>query len=1162
MMLPLILFLLAQDPPPVDYSRDVRPILSDNCFKCHGPDEKKRSAKLRLDDRAVAVKKGAIVPGKPDASGAIQRIFSDDPEELMPPPSSNRKLSKAQKDILRRWVAAGAEVAPHWAFVAPAPPAVPAVKRRDWVRTPVDAFVLARLESAGLSPQPEADRASLLRRAALDLTGLPPAPEEVDAFVQDASPDAYEKAVDKLLASPRFGERWARRWLDLARYADTNGYEKDRPRVMWPWRDWVIRAFNEDMPFDRFTIEQLAGDLLPNATIDQKIATGFHRNTMINEEGGIDPLEFRYHALVDRVNTTGTVWLGMTIGCANCHTHKYDPVTHVDYFRMMAFFDGADEPVMDIPDAEIARRRSEHEKKIAEAEAALPSKFPADGGLEWTPVKLTLVKSSQNAPSRILEDGSVLLQGPIPDKDVTEIIFSADLPQVAAVRLEALPDDSLPKKGPGRAENGNFVVTEISLSDGNPIEFASATADFEQQNFPASAALDGKPETGWAIAGPTPMNVARAAVFMLAAPRPGARKPWSLKIEQNFGKSHTLGRFRISLGARPQSGGTPAQHLERKLADWIRAEEGRAIRWQPLRPVEARSNLPLMAVQPDGSVFVHGDMTKSDTYELTFDAGGKRVSAVRLEAMADPRLPKGGPGRVHYEGPFGDFWLSEVTVQADGAPVKLARATQSFASDNKTAARAIDGDPQTGWSISGGQGRSHAAVFQFDPPLEKASKLNLKLLFERYYAAGMGRFRISITGDERPAEARGLAAEVEESLGVPADRRTPAQQAAIRKQFLQVAPELAGARREIQKLRDALPAFQTTLVMQEREPQYRRTTLLRNRGEFLEPRDKVAAEMISLFPPLPEGTPRDRLAFARWLVSSSNPLAARVTMNRLWAAFFGRGLVRTTEDFGFQGEQPTHPELLDWLATEFVRQGWSQKKMMRTLVTSAAYRQSARVTAEALQKDPENKLLSRSPRTRLDAEVVRDSTLKAAGLLSSKIGGPSVFPPQPPGITTEGTYGPLPWTVSQGEDRFRRGLYTFAKRTAPYAMFATFDGPSGEACVARREVSNTPLQALTMLNDEVVVEAARQVGRTAAADPAPAEKKIAGLFRRCLSREPDPAEVALLLKYLDAQRARIAAHELDAVKIAGKGDGAPAERAAWTLLFRALLNLDEFVTRS
>jgi hypothetical protein len=426
----------------------------------------------------------------------------------------------------------------------------------------------------------------------------------------------------------------------------------------------------------------------------------------------------------------------------------------------------------------------------------------------------------------------------------------------------------------------------------------------------------------------------------------------------------------------------------------------------------------------------------------------------------------------------------------------------------------------------------------------------------------MGRFRISVTSDDRPAEARGLPANVEEALLVPAKSRTAEQVTAITEHYLNAAPELAAARKEIQKLRDAMPSYSTTLVMQEREPKFRRTTLLRNRGEFLDPREKVPAELISLFPPLPDGTPRDRLSFAKWLASPGNPLVARVTMNRLWAAFFGRGLVRTTEDFGFQGELPTHPELLDWLATEFIRQGWSQKKMMRLIVTSTAYRQSARVTPEALQKDPENRLLSRSPRTRLDAEVVRDAVLTAAGLLSPKIGGPSVFPPQPPGITTEGAYGPLNWAVSQGEDRYRRGLYTFAKRTTPYAMFATFDGPSGEACVARREVSNTPLQALTMLNDEVVVEAARQAGRAAAVDAAPAERKIAAMFRRCLSREPDEAEVALLLKYLGTQRARLAANELDANKIAGKGDGSAVERAAWTLLFRALLNLDEFVTRS
>ncbi len=1148
----LLLVLVQADPAAPDYARDIRPILSNTCFKCHGPDDKKRGGKLRLDDRAAAIRKGAISPGKPAASEVVQRLFSKDPEEVMPPPSEVKQLTAAQKDLLKRWIAAGAEYAPHWAFVPPKLSPAPAVRGQDWVRNPIDSYVLARLEAAGLAPRPEADRATLARRVALDLTGLPPTPEEADVFLKDPAPDAYAKYVERLLASPHYGERWARRWLDLARYADTNGYEKDRPRSMWPYRDWVIRAYNDDLPFDRFTIEQLAGDMLPNAGTESRVATGFHRNTMINEEGGIDPLEFRFHALVDRVNTNGTVWLGLTLLCVQCHTHKYDPIPHQDYYRLMAFLNGSDEVEMPVPDPFITQRREEHARKVAAAEAALESKFPPDGELQWAPLKPSKVEAGK-AATEVLEDGSVRTGGESPEKNTYTLTFDAELDGVAALRLEVLTDDKLPRRGPGRAENGNFVVTELVLSRaGKPLRFSWASADHQQDGWPVAAAFDGKAETGWAIAAATPeaTNVNRSAVFHLETPAAG-KGPWTLKIDQQFGQKHTLGRFRISLG-RFSGGGDlatgRARHLEAKLAAWTTAESAKAVAWTVLKPVELKSNLPLFTVEADQSVFVHGDMTKSDVYEVGFDTGGRRITALRLEALTDERLPKNGPGRVHYEGPAGDFWLSEVSLKADGKAAPLAKPTQSF---GKSAALAIDGDPQTGWSISGGQGRPHTAVFQLAQPLDGVRRLDLRMLFERYYAAGLGRFRISVTGDERSAEARGLAPEVEAALLI--GERSPEQRAAIRRQFLQSAPELAGARKELDQLRDAMPKHPSTLVFQERDPRFRRATTVHHRGEFLQPKETVTPEVLSIFAPLPEGAPRDRLAFARWLVNGENPLVGRVVMNRLWQSLFGRGIVRTTEDFGFQGEAPTHPELLDWLALEFVRQGWSWKQMLRILVTSATYRQSSATTAEALARDPENKLLGRSPRTRLEAEQLRDAALRATGLLSPKLGGPSVFPPQPPGITTEGTYGPLAWNVSGGEDRYRRGLYTFAKRTAPYAMFSTFDGPSGEACQARREVSNTPLQALTLMNDEVFIEASRHAGKVLSGEAGSDEEKVERAFRRVLVRTPSVEERGLLLKYLQSQQRRLAAKELDAAKLGGD---------AWTLLVRALLNLDEFVTRN
>jgi hypothetical protein len=919
---------------------------------------------------------------------------------MMPPVAANKPLSDEQKEVLKRWIAAGAKYEPHWAFVAPQQMPPPAVAGAAWTSNAIDAFVLARIEKAGLAAAPEADRYTLARRASLDLAGLPPTPEEADDFVNDSSADAYERLVDRLLASPQYGERWARKWLDLARYADTNGYEKDRVRSMWPYRDWVIRSLNADMPFDQFTVEQLAGDLLPGATLDQRIATGFHRNTMINEEGGIDPLEFRFYSMVDRVNTTATVWLGLTLGCAQCHTHKFDPIPHADYYRQMAFLNNADEPTIDVPQPALASKRAEVERQIAELEAELPNRFPPEEGQEDRP-----------------------------------------------------------------------------------------------------------------------------------------------------------------------------EHLEKKFAAWIKAEAERTIKWTMLKPLTAKSVVPTLSILDDESVYASGDMTKRDVYEVTFDTGGLNgITALKLEAMADERLPKGGPGRIYYEGPFGDFWLSQISAVG----IKFKSASHSFAAGKNDSAAAIDDDPQTGWSINGGQGRPHYAVFRFEMPLAEANRIELKLLFERYYAGGMGRFRVWATTDPRGGEARDISHDVEELLLIAPDQHTPEQRQRLLAQFVQVAPELASEREKIKNLRGELPAFPTTLVMLERPPENGRKTFRHHRGEFLQAKEEVEPKLLSIFPALPQTATHDRLTYARWLVSPANPLVGRVTMNRHWAALFGTGLVRTTEDFGYQGEPPSHPELLDWLAVELPRRGWSIKSMHRLLVTSSTYRQSSsnsefRIQNSELAKgvDPQNRQLHHFPRVRLEAEQVRDNLLHVSGLLSTKIGGASVFPPQPPGITSEGAYGPLVWTVSAGEDRYRRGLYTFAKRTAPYAMFATFDGPSGEACLARREVSNTPLQALTMLNNAALLEAAQALGSEFARFPRPlgegrgegVSDRVAALFRRCLTRRPTDSELKLLINYYNSQRKRLVAKELDADTIAGPGDGDAMERAAWTLVARAVLNLDEAITK-
>jgi hypothetical protein len=1163
----------------VDFSRNVRPILARHCFKCHGPDDKARKGKLRLDLREAAIKggksgKSAVVPGKPDESEMLRRILSSEESEGMPPPSAKNPVSDSDKQMLRRWIAAGAEYKQHWAFVAPKQAPLPKVRQTDWPRNAVDYFVLAKMEAAGLTPSPRADRAVLVRRVYLDLIGLPPTPAEADSFIQDNSPDAYEKLVDRLLTSEHYGERWARRWLDLARYADTNGYEKDRVRSIWPYRDWVIRALNGDMPFDRFTIEQIAGDMLPNATPQQRIATGFHRNTMLNEEGGIDPLEFRFHAMTDRVATTGTTWLGLTVMCAQCHTHKYDPIPQREYYQLMACMNNADEPMMDVPDPETARRRAAIQKQIQAINDDLPNRFPPESDFRWTVARLSSAVSAGGATASILDDNSVRFSGKNPDKDTYTLLFDSDATDATALRLEVLTDPALPSTGPGRTPHGNFVLNEITATvatrdkpeSGQPLKFVRAEADFAQNGFPAAHAIDGDVKTGWAIHGPGKWNVPRTAVFTLEKPitiQGGAH--WTIKLDQQHGTQHTIGRLRLGVGQRVEDKRPlevrRRENLERQFHAWLERESKRAVRWTVLRPVEAKANMPLLKVLDDDSVLASSDQTKRDVYDLKYKTDLRNITAVRLEVLPHESLPRNGPGRVFYEGPFGDFFLSEFTMSADGRPVKFSRATSDYSSGDNKIANAIDGSPQSGWSINGRQGKAHTAVLNLVAPLANAKDLALQMIFEQYYAAGLGRFRIAVTTDNRPIEAGSLPAEIEQLLLIPAGERNVGQRDQLLRHYLSIAPELASEREAIRKLESQMPAFPTTLVMAERPASETRPTHLHERGEFLKTADLVEPGVLSLLPSLPKDAPRNRLTFARWLVAPENPLVGRVTMNRQWAAFFGRGIVRTTEDFGFQGEPPTHPELLDWLAVEFVKRGWSIKQMHRLIVTSATYQQSSQAAPEKLEKDPQNKLLARGPRLRLEAELVRDAALKMSGLLSPKLGGPSVFPPQPPGISSEGAYGALPWNVSPGADRYRRGLYTFSKRTAPFAMFGTFDAPSGEACVARREVSNTPLQALTLLNDSVFVEAAQALGRSTSAKTGTVGSRAVELFRRCLVRPPSEQELKMLTDFYHAQNRRFESKELDAAAVAGPGDGDVRERAAWTAVARVLLNLDETITK-
>ncbi len=1145
-----------------DFTREVRPILSRYCFKCHGPDDKTRKGELRLDGREFALKAAesgehAVVPGKADESEAVKRIFSTDPEEVMPPPAAKIPLTPLQKDILRRWIAGGAEYKQHWSFVPP-------VRVEPGPGHPVDAFVRRKLKDVGLVPSGPADFASLCRRLYLDLVGLIPTPEEAAVFEKAAALDrhkAVEELADRLIASPAYGERWARRWLDLARYADTNGYEKDRDRSIWPYRDWVIHSLNADMPFDRFSIEQIAGDMLPNATLEQKIATGFHRNTMLNEEGGIDPLEFRYNAMVDRVATTGTVWLGLTVGCAQCHTHKFDPIPHTEYFQMMAFLNNADEPELEIPAADAAERAKADAARMQSLIAGLAEKWPlpAPSSAKWETPK-PVVSVAEKEEFKVLEDGSVKFAAPGPEKQtVTLELVSAVA--VDRLRLEALPDALV-----GRVAHGNFVLSEIVVSvvaqDGKltPVKIARAEANVEQGGFAVSGAFDGDASTGWAVDSPkSPLSELRTATFIFDKPVPGAAK-YRVELAQNYGKQHTIKRPKVSLGSPAKGEAVPGREslVAAAFDAWLVKQRAANVVWNAMRPAEAKSNLPLLTVQPDDSVFVSGDISKQDTYDLVFRDIPAGTVSLRLEALPDERLPARGPGMTYYEGPKGDFFLTEFQVEADGKAVRISDASASYSKNNfggnpASAKAATDGDMQTGWTCADRPGEAHEAVFIFEQPLAATRELRVKMHFGRHYACSLGRFRLS-SGVAKNAVAGVIPSDIRKLLSVSDAQLSAAQRATLRAHFLITAPELASEAREIRSLQKTRPAA-TSLVMRERPPENVRPTHLHNRGEYLQPKEQVQPGVLSVLNPLPQGA-KDRLAFARWLVSPENPLTARVAVNRAWAAFFGHGIVKTVEDFGLQGEAPSHPELLDWLATEFIKNGWSQKKLHRLIVTSETYQQSSHILPEQLKNDPDNRYLSHFPRVRLEAEMVRDGTLRASGLLVEKLGGPSVRPPQPDGVT-EVAYGGGKWNASTGDSRYRRSLYTFAKRTAPFALYNTFDAPTGETCIARRDVSNTALQALSVMNDVVFAEAAQALGRQLAAETTPVPERIAGMIRRVLTRSPKPEEVALLAKFYEAQRTRFASGELDAAKFGAK----TPEAAAWTALVRSVFNLDEALTK-
>lgn len=969
----------------IRYSRDIRPILSGKCFQCHGPDAAHREADLRLDTREGAIAAlgdhAAIVPGDASKSELIRRVSSTDAAEQMPPPELGKSLTQREIELLKKWIESGAEYEAHWAYLPIQSPKLPEIKNAAQVRNEIDHFILAKLENEGLSLSPEADKVTLLRRVSLDLIGMPPSPEEVKAFLDDGAEDAYERVVERLLKSPHYGERWGRHWLDQARYADSHGYTIDGDRVMWPYRDWVIRAINDDMPFDQFTIEQLAGDLLPSATRAQQVATGFHRNTLINQEGGTNPEQFRIEAVMDRVATTGAVWLGLTVGCAQCHTHKFDPISHREYYGLYAFFNsGADVndagPTVDVHEgemflpensgeaqkglelalAEVGRLTSEREQRKAEWITKTLEGANKEGEVEspiWRIPRIASVKAEQ-ATLKVLDDQSVLATPGIPRETyVVETETIEPGVRIRAIRLRVLTHESLPKKGPGLASNGNLVLTALEAYLGDSrILLESATADHYQPNFPPEKLLDDDPGTGWAI------NVS-----------PGSDAKLNANHEVMIALAHDV--------------------------------------------------------------------------------------------------------------------------------------------------------------ISSGQ------------------KLRFILRHELNNDYNVGRFDLAISNAlPRPGNDSRLI----EALSIEDEKRSADQKKLIDGLFSAQDEPLKSARSKVDAERKKLGLGASVRTLSMRELPQPRPTFVLKRGDFLSP-DKeggeVAPGVFACLPPMAGngGAARTRLDLAKWLVAPDNPLTPRVTVNRVWMHYFGRGIVETENDFGSQGSPPTHPELLDYLAAKFVAEGWSMKKLHRLMVTSATYRQSSHGRADAAEKDPLNLLLARQNRIRLDAEIIRDSALAASGKLSRKLGGPSVHPPQPDGVYSF-TQNKKTWRTDSGEDRYRRAMYTRFYRSAPYPLLTTFDSPDFQSVCTKRTRSNTPLQALTMANDASLFELAQALGARVIAE-APNEGdvvlRIERLYLLALGRKPSESEALLLKKFVSGH------------------SGAPAE--TWTAAARAVMNTDEFVTR-
>jgi hypothetical protein len=997
----------------VQFNHDVRPILSNKCYRCHGFDEKSRKADLRLDQRDGAIAKHdgkqAITPGKPQKSELIHRIDTTDADDLMPPPEAKQSLTSTEKNILYRWIAEGAEYEAHWSLIPP--------KQNSASLNSIDDFIRARLKQEGLQPAPAASREALLRRVSLDLTGLPPTLAELDAFLADKNLQAYEHAVDRLLASKHFGERMAVEWLDAARYADTNGYFGDKTRSLWPWRDWVIDAYNRNLPFDQFTIEQLAGDLLPNATTAQRIATGFNRNHMANNESGIIDEEYRVEYVADRLETTGTTWLGLTIGCARCHDHKYDPITQREFYQLFAFFNNLPEqglikadnppPLLSVPSPEqetklqlliAARKQAEHD--FAPMADALRQQIS-----HWEK-SLTLTAS----PSEKL----------VMHQDFNE-------------RLDA------------KQIGTNFEYPSGILGQSAKFD-ATQHAEWDGQ-FNADAA--------WTMGVWLMADSSLSCVLSKIEPQ-GNRRGFEVIWQK--------GRFQINLVNRWGS---------------------KAIEIVTLEPVASKKWHHLV-LSYDGSrkaaglkVFINGKLAALNILNDTLDD-----SIANTEPLRIGRRDSG----LGFYGQLDELRVLQLATTAEEAESWF-------------------------WSE-----RLRGIIAQ---PIAKRSISDATLLQDYF-------------------------------VDHHADATTKEAHLRVHK-----------AKQAEAALRESIP---TTLVMQEMDKPRKAHVLAR--GQYDHPGETVQSGVPAALSAWPANAPKNRLGLARWLVSPDNPLTARVAVNRLWQQCFGEGLVRTVNDFGSQGEAPTHPELLDWLALRFMQSGWDVKALLKLILMSETYRQSSQFTVCGSPLDPANRWLARGPSFRLSAEMVRDQALFVSGLLVPKIGGPSVRPYQPPGLWEAVSYnGEETYTADSDEGLWRRSLYSFWKRQSPPPALLTFDSPTREKCTVRRARTNTPLQALVLLNDETYVEAARALAAWALTQKGADDSRLTLAFRRVTSRMPAADEIATLTKLLHSQRTRFAVHRDEATKLIAIGASKhgheldPVELAAWTVTLHTLFNLDETITR-